>query len=236
MIKINFTEEEKQALDYGRYNYPDPRVQRKMGALWLKSLGLSHEEICRVTGISPNTLRSYLRAYQRGGIEALKRLKFYQPSSEMSQRRTTIEEYFREHPPASVKEAMAKIEELTGIKRSENRVREFLKSIGMAPRKVGMIPAKADPEEQESFLKEELEPRLEEVQGGQRAVFFVDAAHFVLAPFLGILWCFTRLFIKAPAGRKRFNVLGALNAVTHELVTATNDTYINAQSFCDFSS
>ena len=120
MIKINFTEEEKQALDYARYNYPDPRVQRKMGALWLKSLGLSHEEICRVTGISPNTLRSYLRAYQRGGIEALKRLKFYQPQSEMSQHRTTIEEYFREHPPASVKEAMAKIEELTWIKRSEN--------------------------------------------------------------------------------------------------------------------
>jgi transposase len=55
----------------------------------------------------------------------------------------------------------------------------------------------------------------------------------VLAPFLGILWCFTRLFIKAPSGRKRFNVLGALNAVTHELTTVTNDTYINAQSFCD---
>jgi len=29
----------------------------------------------------------------------------------------------------------------------------------------------------------------------------------------------TRIFIKAPAGRKRFNVLGALNAVTHELIT-----------------
>ena len=44
---------------------------------------------------------------------------------------------------------------------------------------------------------------------------------------------FKRLFIKASSGRKRFNVLGALNAVTHELVTVTNDTYINAQSFCD---
>lgn len=112
MIKIEFTGEEKQALEYERYNYPHPRVPRKMEALWLKSLGLSHKEICRVTGFSPNTLRSYLRAYQRGGIKALKRLKFYQPSSEMSQHRTTIEEYFHEHPPASVKEAMAKIEEI----------------------------------------------------------------------------------------------------------------------------
>lgn len=64
-------------------------------------------------------------------------------------------------------------------------------------------------------------------------MFFLDAAHFVLGPFLGYLWCFTRLFIKAPSGRKRFNVLGALNAITHQLITVTNDSYINAQSVCD---
>jgi hypothetical protein len=33
----------------------------------------------------------------------------------MCEHKKTIEAYFREHPPASVKEAMAKIEELTGI-------------------------------------------------------------------------------------------------------------------------
>lgn len=78
-----------------------------------------------------------------------------------------------------------------------------------------------------------MEPRLEEAKKGKRKVFFVDAAHFVLTPFLGYLWSFTRLFIKAPAGRKRFNVIGALDAITHELLTITNDAYINAESFCD---
>lgn len=47
------------------------------------------------------------------------------------------------------------------------------------------------------------------------------------------MWCFERLFVKSGAGRQRFNVLGALNAVTHELITVTNDSYINAQSVCD---
>ena len=42
-----------------------------------------------------------------------------------------------------------------------------------------------------------------------------------------------RLFIKAPSGRQRFNVLGALNAITHRLILVTNDTYINAQSVCE---
>lgn len=95
-----------------------------------------------------------------------------------------------------------------------------------------MIPAKADPDQQAAYVKEEIEPRLAEAQAGKRVVFFVDAAHFVLAPFLGFLWSFTRVFIKAPAGRQRFNVLGALNALTHELITVTNDAYLNAESVC----
>ena len=61
----------------------------------------------------------------------------------------------------------------------------------------------------------------------------VDAAHFVLSPFIGLLWCFSRVFIKSPAGRNRFNVLAALNAITHELTMITNDKYINAFSFCE---
>jgi hypothetical protein len=39
-------------------------------------------------------------------------------------------------------------------------MREFLKKLGMRPRKVGQIPAKADVKEQEAFKEEKLEPRL----------------------------------------------------------------------------
>jgi len=95
-----------------------------------------------------------------------------------------------------------------------------------------MIPAKADPEVQASYLSQTLAPRLAEAKAGKRAVFFVDAAHFVLAPFLGFIWSLTRLFIQAPSGRQRLNVLGALNAITHQLITLSSDSYINAQSLC----
>lgn len=74
--------------------------------------------------------------------------------------------------------------------------------------KVGFVPAKADPDKQEDFKKKELAPRLEEAKARKRAVFFVDAAHFVLGAFLGWVWCFKRLFIKSPSGRQRLNVLG----------------------------
>ena len=58
----------------------------------------------------------------------------------------------------------------------------------------------------------------------------MDSAHFVLGTYLGYLWCFARVLVRAPSGRQRFNVLGALNAITHQLVTVTNDSYINAAS------
>jgi len=44
------------------------------------------------------------------------------------------------------------------------------------------------------------------------------------------------MFIKAPSGRKRLNVLGALNAITHQLIMVTNESYINADSVCELLS
>lgn len=61
----------------------------------------------------------------------------------------------------------------------------------------------------------------------------MDAAHFVFAPFLGIVWCFQRLFVKAPSGRQRLNVLAALNAISHDLFTVENLTYITAETVCE---
>jgi transposase len=99
-------------------------------------------------------------------------------------------------------------------------------------RKVGSIPAKADVEAQQQFLETRLQPRLNQAVAGQRTVLFVDAAHFVWGPFLGWLWCLTRWFVKAPAGRQRYNVLAALDAVTHQLYRFCNVGYINAESVC----
>ena len=68
MIQIDLNDEDIKALRYERYHHPHPRVQRKMEALLLKSQGLSHRQICKITGISANTFRRYLRAYIEGGI------------------------------------------------------------------------------------------------------------------------------------------------------------------------
>jgi transposase len=233
MIRLEFTDEEKAALDYERYHHSHSRVRQKMEVLWLKSQGLPHDEICRLASVNGNTLASYLRQYAEGGIAGLKADHFHRPQSDLNVHEAILKPYFDAHPPATIKEAVARIFELTGIKRSLTQVRKFLKKIGMKRRVCGVLPAKADPEKQEEFKNAELQPRLDEAKDGKRSVFFVDAAHFVFGAFVCALWCFARTWIKTGSGRQRFNVLGAVNAITKEVVTVTNNVYINSGSVCE---
>jgi transposase len=230
VIEIEFSPEEIDQLHHERRYQSHPRVRQRMEVVYLKALGYQHREIGRIAGVSQQTLRRYLRIYQAGGIEALKELNFYRPKSELEKHRKQLKAEFEARPAKSINEAAQRIEDLTGVRRSPTQVNKFLKSLGLRRLKVGHVPAKADPEKQKVFLEEELEPRLEEARQGKRHVFFVDAAHFVMRPFLGFLWCFARQFIQAPSGRKRFNVLGALHATTLQVVTFANDSYINARS------
>jgi len=54
-----------------------------------------------------------------------------------------------------------------------------------------------------------------------------------MGTFLCCLWCVTRVFVKAAAGRQRLNVLGAWNALTHELVSVLNTATVNADTRCE---
>jgi transposase len=229
MRPICFTAEDREALAHDRYHYPDPRVQRKIEVLWLKSHGLGHDDIATYADVSRRTVQRYLDEYREGGLARLRQCRWHQPQGALAEHQGSLEEYFLKHPPRSVKQAQAVIEQQTGIRRGLSQVRHLLKDrLGLRWRQTGAIPVppkktiEEHAREQAVFLEEKLEPRLEQARSGLRQVYFVDAAHFVLAPFLGGLWCVARLFVRAASGRKRYNVLGALDAVTHRLIRVTN--------------
>ena len=55
----------------------------------------------------------------------------------------------------------------------------------------------------------------------------------MFASFLCCLWSFARVFVRAASGRQRFNILGAWNAVTRELISITNTTVVNTDTMCE---
>jgi len=238
MREITFSEADVQAIAHDRYHHPDPRVQRRLWVLSLKHHGFSHERIVTLAGCSRSTVQRTLSEYVEGGLERIRQVPVKESSSELDEHRVCLEEVFTKHPPRSVKQARHVIEEHTGVRRGLTQVRHFLHRLGLAPRKVAAIPIppKSTLDEhvkkQAEFHETKLKPRLAEARQGRRQVFFVDAAHFVFAPFLGVLWCVARLCIRAASGRKRYNVLAALDCVSHKLIQVSNHSYINAESVC----
>jgi transposase len=237
MRHIIFTEDDRQALAHYRYHHPEPRVQRKLEVLWLKSHGLGHDRIAAYADVSRRTVQRHLDEYLEGGLQCLCRGPRSRPRPALIEHEVSLEEHFEKHPVRSIKRAQAVIEPRTGIRRGSAQVRHFLKGrLGSRWRRTGAIPVPPKKtiaehaREQAAFVEDRLGPRLEQARQGRRQVYFVDAAHFVLAPFLGRLWCVARLSARASSGRKRYDVLGALDAVTHRLARVTNLGYIDAES------
>ena len=92
-------------------------------------------------------------AYIEGGIEKLKETNFLGTKSVLSDHKESLENYFKQNPPRNSQQAADTIEELTGIRLSNERIRIFLKQIGMKYIKMGFIPGKADKDLQEEFKK-----------------------------------------------------------------------------------
>ena len=235
MRTINLSTGETEKLNYERYRCPDPLVSKRLHAVYMKAAsGWSDKEIGRAVDACRNSVARWLDMYESGGFDALCRVGYGANRSEMDGYSVSIADSFCAEPPVSIAEAVSRIEWLTGIRRSPTRVREFMKRHGFRYLKLGHIPAKADAARQRTWVEEAMGPVIKEALDGKCHLLYLDAAHFVLGAFLCSVWCAVRLFIQSAAGRNRINVLGAVNAVTKEVTTLINQTYIDAETIVRF--
>jgi transposase len=173
------------------------------------------------------------------GLQGLLEENYHQPKSQLEPYTEQLKELFKNQAPHTVNQAIEMIDKETGVVLKPSACREFLRKIGMKCRRCGVVPGKAMDDDkqrqaQREFHDQQLQSTLDEAKQGNRTVLFVDAAHFVMGAFLGMVWCFVRLLLPSASGRKRHNVLGAYDPITHEAITITNDTYINQDVFCEF--
>lgn len=234
MIRLSLTPSEMEdiaeALDDPEI---DQRGKLKLMAIRLHALGTPHGNIAKAVNVSADTVTNYCKAYRDGGLSALLENRYYRPTSALESFLEQILRDLEAKPVATVKEAAHRIEQISGMAFSQTQTRRILKRLGLSYRKTASVPGQADPQLQLAFLEEELLPRLEEAQQGMRRVFFVDAAHFVLGAFLGMIWCLCRVFVPAGSGRHRYSVLGAIETRDHDLVTVRTKGSVTAQTVCE---
>ncbi len=220
-LAITLGADDLVAVAYERYHHPEPIVQRKMTVLWLKQPRLAPSRD------RPHGRRFPGFRYPLSQRVLPRRLGCYPPlppgkdavvnstttGSAWKSTSVSIRHAPFDKPSRPSNNGPACTAALT-------QSSAFPAAAGAKPLKVAAVPLTAQkstlprtrPGAARRFLDDELEPQLREARAGLRDVYFVDASHFVFGSFLGYVWCFVRLCIRAAPGRKRYNVLGALHA------------------------
>lgn len=174
----------------------DPSVsewhKQKLLALRMHHEGAAHGFIIKCLRLSPTTLVAYLKEYLKGGLPEVLADRYYRPAGALLAFWQCLKCSFGVAPVANAKEGVARIEALSGVRLCESQCRRLFKRLGLTLKKSAPLPAKVDPQLQPEFFTCEIQPRLAQAAAGQRKVFFVDAAHFILGAFLGLVWCFVR--------------------------------------------
>ena len=115
MYKITLTDKEFESVRKELFSCPDPQVCRKLNAILLVAQDVKRHIICKHLGIKRNTLVSYVKLFLAEGLEGIKRNNYNKPVSPLHEHAATLEQYFDEHPPRSVNEAIDVIKKLTGL-------------------------------------------------------------------------------------------------------------------------
>ena len=209
------------------------RSKKRLLAIRMSVLNVPYSNIAKILNISADSVTNYIKTYKNGGLAEILENRYYRPTSAVEPFLEEIKKSLDSDPVSTAKEAISRIEKISGVLLSESQVRRTLKKLGFQYRKTASIPGKADTQLQFDFLNDELLPRLQEAHEGERRVFFIDASHFVLGAFLGMIWCLSRVFIRSGSGRKRYNVLGAVETRDHDLITIRKEGTVNAETVCE---
>ena len=193
-------------------------------------LGYSAPRAAKMTGFCATSARKKRNLFENGNLkEIFSRKQGSGRNSACASKQDEIIEELETKDYRSVKQILLMIQEKIRSSVSLSTVKVLLHKLGYKWLKCGSLPAKADPDAQRRFYEDTEKPLMERAKNGEIVVCYVDAAHFVMGNMhLGYIWCRVRRFLSTFTGRVRYNVLGALNFVTKEMTTVTNDSYITA--------
>ena len=214
-------------------------IAKKVVAFILLSVNVTFDVTAQLSGVKKSTLYVYLNELNqvkcKDDVHALLHIKEGQGRvSKAGDLEDAIRLELDSKNYFSLRSICDMIASKFGLSFSETRVSQILKSFGIRKLKCGSIPFKANVQEQRSYYEETWLPTINRALKGEAVVYFMDGVHFVMGcDYLGGVYCSARRFVKTLSGRFRYNVLGAINYKTMEMVTVCNDKYLNAESVCE---
>jgi transposase len=230
MNKLTLTSAEIIALKQAHRACKDKRAADRIKAVYSLGTGFSAEDVVTILMLDEETRRNYVKRYQSGGINALITDHYLGSFSKLSEvQLLELNVHLEQNTYLTVEAIIAYVDEAYDGSYSVSGMTDLLHRLKFTYKKSKLVPAKADKEKQEQFLKH-LEA-LRENKGKNDPILYMDSVHPQHNTMLAYGWIKKGQdnIIKSNTGRQRINVNGALDADTHTVITREDES-INAIS------
>lgn len=213
---------------------PNQKRAARYQCILLKGQGLTHTSIAQVLCVHINTVSEWLQVYQEADIAGLDQWDNHgDPGSLSTEQLAHLTTQVTEQQPSRAEDVQTYIRDHFTTQYSVRGVQALLHRLKFSFRKLKLIPGKADAQRQREFVMwyEKLRCEL----GPTDVVFFIDGVHPLHNALAGYAWLpkGTIVYLRSNTGRKRVNILGALNPITLEYVDIQTQDSITATTVVD---
>lgn len=231
-MKDFLSEEQITVLRFTHKGIKDKKLADRIKAILYLHYGFSYEETAKLLLLDEVTLRRYLQKFQEKGIDGLLEYHYHGGKSRLTTLEMgTLEKYLVSNTLTAAQQVRDHILKIYRKTYSLIGITKLLHRMGFTYKKPKIVPGNVSLVLQQEFLKryEDIKEKL----GSKDQVYFSDATHPTHNTKPSYGWIkkgkANDVYIKSNTGRKRLNILGALNIADKQAVVIEEET-INAQA------
>ena len=212
----------------------DVNSSYRINSLILLGTGMTCEEVSDVLFININTLLNYVKKYKNGGLQELCENNYYGRKSFLTAKQ---EDQLKNEMYIKIYLTTNSVKEYIllnfNIEYSISGVTKLLKRLGFVYKKPKLVPATANEEAQEEFLK--FYNDFMEEKDENSKVFFVDAVHPQHNTMAAYGWMRKGVAteLQSNTGRSRLNIHGAMDAETYATTVLYSEETVDGNSTID---
>jgi len=238
MLSLNLSQADIEAVNIERKTQTSSLIRDRMLVLHLVHMKISRIQCAEIVGCHRNTVTSYIRMYNEGGLTGIRNLNYPKDRHELKDYYEKVDAELEGANCNTVSDASDLLKTKFGYDRGCEAVRRLLHKLGYRRKKTGSFPGKIDDfdkwqAKQDSFEKK-LYGLIEKADNQEIDMVFGDAAHFVYGKFSNYTWGKKVRYIPSGHGRYRINVYGAYDVVTNQVYSMYNEGYVNAEFMVEY--